>query len=103
MIESRPQALINLLLFWWIALLLPLVRQVGVTGTTVATLAASILVESLQWVLPTGRSTAVMDVLLNTTGGLVMAIVGVHMLRPMLSRLTQVAFPVALRIRTQEA
>ncbi|WP_250446296.1 VanZ family protein [Actinotalea sp. C106] len=79
---SLAQALVNLALFWWVALLLPLARRTGVTATTATVVAASIVVELLQWALPTGRSPALMDVLLNTLGGFLLALVAVYLVRP---------------------
>ena len=90
---SAAQTTVNLLLLWWLALTVSLLRPVGVVATALLVMASSVLVEVLQWVLPTGRSTAVMDVLLNTVGGVGMAVVVVHVVRPLLARATGVEFP----------
>lgn len=83
-LPSPTQAVVNLMLFWWIALLLPLVRPIGVVATAAITFLMSLIVEGLQWVLPTGRSAALVDVLLNTAGGVVLALVSVYLVRPVL-------------------
>lgn len=85
-LESPAQNAVNLLLLWWIALPLPLVRDVGVLKVAGLAAATSVSIELLQFVLPTGRSTALMDVLLNTGGALVLAVIAVYLIRPLLTQ-----------------
>jgi hypothetical protein len=87
-LPSRPQTVINLLLLWWIAVPVPLLRRTGVLATTAIALGASVAIEVTQALLAGGRSASVMDVLLNTGGALVMATIAVALLRPVLVRLT---------------
>lgn len=98
---SAAQTTVNLLLLGWLALTLPLLRPVGVVGTGLVVLGASVLVEALQWVLPVGRSASVMDVVLNTAGGAVLAVLAVHVVRPLLARVTGVPFPLPRLVPSQ--
>lgn len=87
-LPSRPQTVINLLLLWWIAVPVPLLRRTGVLATTAIALGASVAIELAQGLLGGGRSASVMDVLLNTGGALVMATITVALVRPALARLS---------------
>ncbi|MBO0898560.1 VanZ family protein [Cellulomonas sp. zg-ZUI22] len=78
----------NLALLSWLGLLLPVVscRLATVPRTTAVVAATSAAVEAAQYVLGLGRYSTVDDVLLNTLGGAVAAVVGVHLLAPRLRR-----------------
>lgn len=79
------QFAINVFLLSWLGVLLPLVSsRIGVIAATVACTGAAILIETLQYVLDTGRSATLADLILNAAGGLIGAVVSVHLLRPRL-------------------
>lgn len=84
-LESPAQNAVNILLLWWIALPLPLVRDIGVLRVAGIAATTSITIELLQFILPTGRSTALADVLLNTGGALILAAIAVHLIRPLIT------------------
>lgn len=77
------QFAINVFLVSWLGLLLPLLwTRIGVVGATLACASAALLIETMQFLLPTGRAATLTDVVLNTVGGLIGALVAVHVLRP---------------------
>ena len=81
------QITINLLLLSWLALALPLlVPRLGALQTTGICVAAALLIEVLQFALPTGRVASVSDVLLNSVGAAAVATVSVLWLRPRAER-----------------
>jgi glycopeptide antibiotics resistance protein len=90
---SRVQLVGNLLLLTWLGLLLPVVsrRARTVPRVVVVVAATALAIETLQYPLHLGRSSALDDVLLNTLGGAVAAWVGVHVLAPRLRRLESAA------------
>lgn len=78
----------NLALLLWLGLLLPVVssRCATVGRTTLVVAATTVAIETGQYVLALGRYSTIDDVLLNTLGGAVGAVVGVHVLRPWVRR-----------------
>ncbi|WP_258725147.1 VanZ family protein [Cellulomonas sp. NS3] len=78
----------NLALLFWLGLLLPAVssRRWSVLRITAVVAATSAVIEAAQYVLGLGRVSAVDDVLLNTLGGGVAAVLGVHLLAPRVRR-----------------
>ncbi|MBB2923743.1 VanZ family protein [Cellulomonas cellasea] len=78
----------NLALLFWLGLLLPVVssRRWTVGRTTAVVAVTSAGIEAAQYVLGLGRFSTVDDVLLNTLGGAVAAVVGVHVLAPWVRR-----------------
>ena len=69
----------NVVMFVPVGLLLPLATRLRFGGTVAACVALSVLVECVQLTL--GRSLDVDDVLLNTLGGVVGAVLGLGLLR----------------------
>lgn len=64
----------NLLLFTWLALLLPIAfRRINGAVAVLICLGASVAVEVLQYVLGVGRVSAASDVVLNVTGAVIVA------------------------------
>jgi hypothetical protein len=78
----------NLALLFWLGLLLPVVssRACTVLRTTAVVAATSAMIEAAQYVLGSGRYSTIDDVLLNTAGGAVAALIGVHVLAPWVRR-----------------
>lgn len=82
------QVAINLLLLSWLALALPLLNsRIGVLEATVLCLAASVVIESLQFVLvSSGRAATLADVVLNVIGAALVALFSVRYVRTRLER-----------------
>lgn len=83
------QLLGNVLLLSWVGLLLPALaaRAQSIAMITLAGAGISVLIETLQYVTSSGRVTTVDDVILNTVGVLVGALIGVGKVAPRVRRL----------------
>lgn len=78
----------NLALLFWLGLLLPVVvpRLGTVRRTTAVVAATTVMIETGQYVLGLGRYSTIDDVLLNTLGGAIAAVIGVRVLAPWVRR-----------------
>lgn len=85
---TPTQVVMNLALLAWLGLLLPVVAPhlATVARTTLVVAATTVAIETLQYVLAVGRYSTVDDVLLNTLGGALGAVVGVRVLAPWVRR-----------------
>lgn len=80
---TSGQVLGNLLMLTWIGLLLPgLFRRLTYRTTVALTFAVSAVIEACQYAFATGRIASVQDLALNTLGGVVVAVIGVKVIRP---------------------
>ena len=90
-VESFPswgettQLVINLVLLSWLAFSVPLLwPRWGVRGTVLLSLGAAMLIEVAQWLIRTGRAATLTDVLINSLGAALVAVVTVRWVRPRL-------------------
>ncbi|NLF04457.1 MAG: VanZ family protein [Actinomycetales bacterium] len=90
-VESFPswgettQLVINLVLLSWLACSVPLLwPRWGVRDTALICLAVAVLIEAAQWLIRTGRVATLTDVLINSLGGALVAVVTVYWVRPRL-------------------
>lgn len=79
-LATPAQTAVNLALFWWVGIFLPLVRRVRWIGVVAVIAVAAAATELVQMLLP-WRAADIMDVVLNLAGGAVIAAAGIWLAR----------------------